>query len=140
LGKEFRQVVDEINFGIGTSDALKHLADRVDCQESRFFVVSVLLQRETGGNLTEILENLSGVLRERFKLQGKIRVLSAEGKLSGWFLVGLPVVLLLWLMVSAPDYAGILFKEPTGQLSLGLAGVFILLGHLAIKKIVTIKV
>jgi tight adherence protein B len=140
LGKEFQRTVDEINFGLSVSEALHHLADRVDCAETRFFVVSVLLQRETGGNLVEILANLSHILRERFKLHGKIRVLSAEGRLSGWVLVAMPLLMLLWLRVAATDYIGILFSDPNGKLALGASGVLMFLGILVIKKIVSIRV
>lgn len=140
LGKEFQRTVDEINFGLSVSEALHHLADRVDCAETRFFVVSVLLQRETGGNLTEILDNLAHILRERFKLHGKIRVLSAEGRLSGWVLVAMPVLMLLWLRFAASDYVGILFTDPNGKLALGVGAVLMFFGILVIKKIISIRV
>lgn len=140
LGKEFQRTVDEINFGLSVSEALHHLADRADCTETRFFVVSVLLQRETGGNLTEILANLAHVIRERFKLEGKIRVLSAEGKLSGYVLVALPLLLLAWLNIATPDYIGILFNEPAGRIAISGAAGLMILGCIVIKKMITINV
>ncbi len=140
LGQEFQRTVDEINFGVSVSDALHHLADRVDCAEARFFVVSVLLQRETGGNLTEILTNLAHIIRERFKLHGKIRILSAEGRLSGLVLVILPLLLLAWLRISTPKYIGILFTDPTGRIAISGAAVLMVVGIIVIKKMVTIRV
>ncbi len=140
LGREFQRTVDEINFGASVADALHHLAARVDCAEARFFVVAVLLQRETGGNLTEILANLAHIIRERFKLHGKIRVLSAEGRLSGIVLIVLPLLMLAWLHVSTPKYIGILFTEPAGQMAIGGAAVLMVLGTFVIKKLVTIRV
>jgi tight adherence protein B len=140
LGREFQRTVDEINFGASVADALHHLAERVDCAEARFFVVSVLLQRETGGNLTEILANLAHIIRERFKLHGKIRVLSAEGRLSGLVLVILPMLLLAWLHISTPKYIRILFTDPVGQIAISGAAVLMVLGVIVIKKMVTIRV
>jgi tight adherence protein B len=140
LGREFQRTVDEINFGVSVADALHHLAARVDCAEARFFVVAVLLQRETGGNLTEILANLAHIIRERFKLHGKIRVLSAEGRLSGLVLIVLPLLLLAWLHISTPNYIGILFTDPVGQMAIGGTAVLMVLGAFVIKKMVTIRV
>ncbi|MBW1745720.1 MAG: type II secretion system F family protein [Deltaproteobacteria bacterium] len=80
LGPEFEETINEINFGVNVPDALKNLAERVNCDDLKFFVISVILQRETGGNLAEIIEGLAYIIRERFKLYGKIRTLAAEGK------------------------------------------------------------
>ena len=91
LGPYFEETLDEINFGVSVADALKNLALRVDCPDMRFFVVSVILQRETGGNLAEIIEGLAHLIRERFKFRGKVRTLSAEGRLTGKILVVLPI-------------------------------------------------
>src|SRR5208283_1574049 len=82
IGTEFERTLDEINFGVSVGEALKNLTLRVDCPDLRFFVVSVSIQRESGGNLSEIIENIAHIVRERFKLMGKIRVLAAEGKMS----------------------------------------------------------
>ena len=81
LGPEFEETLDEINFGVSVPEALKNMARRVDCPDLRFFVVSVILQRETGGNLAEIIEGLASLIRARFKFRGRVRVLSAEGRL-----------------------------------------------------------
>ena len=79
LGTEFQETIDEINFGVSMADALKTLSARLDCNEIKYFVVAVIIQRETGGNLAELIESLADLLRERFKFQGRIKVLSAEG-------------------------------------------------------------
>jgi len=140
LGKEFQQVVDEVNFGVSMPEALKHLAQRIDSAELRFFVVSVILQRETGGNLAEIITSLASLMRERFKLHGKIRVLSAEGRISALILVVLPFVVMGFLQIRNPDYIGMLFTEPAGRI-MSLWGLILMIaGMLVIKKLVTIKV
>ena len=101
LGTEFQKTLHEINFGVSLPDALKSLPNRVDCPDLKYFIISVILQRETGGNLAEILEKIAYLIRERFKLQGRIRVLSAEGKLSAIILIAIPfvVALALFMMV-----------------------------------------
>ena len=104
LGTEFERTLDEVNFGISTNDALKNLLDRVDSQDLRYFVVSVILQRETGGNLAEIMESIAHIIRERFKFRDKIRVLSAEGKLSGVLLCALPFLIIGYLQLVNPTY------------------------------------
>ena len=104
LGSEFTETLDEINFGVSVSDALKNLARRVDCPDLRYFVVSVILQRETGGNLAEIIESIGYIIRERFKLRGKIRILSAEGKLSAIILVAIPFFVIIVLRFTSPEY------------------------------------
>ena len=104
LGPELEETLDEINFGVSVADALKNLARRVDCPDLRFFVVSVNLQRETGGNLAEIIEGLAHLIRERFRFRGKVRVLSAEGKLSATILLVLPFLLFAGIFITNPNY------------------------------------
>jgi tight adherence protein B len=140
LGPEFQQVVDEINFGVGVPEALHHLAQRIDSAELKFFVVSVILQRETGGNLAEIMGSLADLMRERFKLEGKIRVLSAEGRMSGWVLVLLPFFVLAFLKIKNPDYINLLFTEPAGRMMSFWGLIFMALGVLVIKKMISIRV
>jgi tight adherence protein B len=140
LGPEFQQVVDEINFGVGVPEALHHLARRVDSAELKFFVVSVILQRETGGNLAEIMAGLANLMRERFKLQGKIRVLSAEGRWSAGVLVVLPFFVLAYLQLMNPEYMSLLFNEPAGRIMAMWGVILMILGVFVIKKIVTIRV
>lgn len=104
LGPEFDETLNEINFGVSVPDALKNLTDRIDCHDLKFFVISVILQRETGGNLAEIIESLSYIIRERFKLYGKVKILAAEGKLSAIILVAIPFLLIIILRFINPDY------------------------------------
>jgi tight adherence protein B len=140
LGTEFGQTLDEINFGVSVQDALRAFADRIDCPDLKYFVVSVILQRETGGNLAEIVESIAYLIRERFKLQGKIRTLSAEGKLSAIVLVALPGLFVVAMRFINPEYINTLFTEPEGKLMVGIAMCMIVLGALVMKKMIKIKV
>ncbi len=140
LGTEFSEVLDEINFGISVSDALKNLSNRIDCPEVNHFTIAVNLQRETGGNLSEILEGLSHLIRENFKFDGKVKVLAAEGKISAVVLALLPVLVGAYLQFSNPHYLENLFYEPVGRIMLGSALGMMVLGIIVMKKIVTIKV
>ncbi len=121
---EFQTTFDEINFGIPTHSALQHLTQRVASSDLRFFVVAVLIQLETGGNLTEILKSLAALIRDRQRVAGTVRVLSAEGRLSAWILGLLPFTIALLLSLINPDLISILWTDPMGihmlQISLGL--------------------
>jgi tight adherence protein B len=140
LGTEFEETLNEINFGLSVTDALKNFSERVDCTELKYFVVSVILQRETGGNLAEIIENLALIIRERFKLRGRIRVLSAEGRFSATLLVALPVLAIIALRFLNPDYVNTLFSQPAGQIMAGAAGLMMVIGILVIRRIVNFRV
>jgi tight adherence protein B len=140
IGTEFNKTLDEINFGIAIHDALKNLAKRVDCPDLKFFVVAVIIQRETGGNLAEILGNISYLIRERFKLQGKIRALSAEGRFSAIVLVALPFIVILALSIINPAYISILINEPIGNILIVSALIMMIAGIFVMKKIIAIKV
>ena len=139
-GPEFDRTLDEINFGVSTNEALKNLAARVDCPDLKFFVISVILQRETGGNLAEILENIAYIIRERFKFQGHIRTLSAEGRLSAVILIALPFVVGLVLSLVNPRYIATLFTDPLGKMMIALASLMMILGVLVIRKMIEIRV
>ncbi len=140
IGTEFRKTIDEVNFGVGIDQAMKNLAHRVDCPDLQFFVVSVIVQRETGGNLAEILEKIASLVRERFKLYGKIRSLAAEGKLSAIVLLILPPLLGLYLFIIQPTYVGLLFKDPIGIAMVVGACIMMVIGTYVIKKMIEIKV
>jgi tight adherence protein B len=114
IAGEFRTTFDEVNFGISLQDALLNLATRVPSTDLKYFVIAVLLQRETGGNLDELLGNLSALIRARFKLLGTIRVLSAEGRLSAWVLSLLPFVAAALLNIINPKFMSILWTDPSG--------------------------
>ena len=140
LGPEFDETLNEINFGVSVPDALKNLANRIDCPDLKFFVISVILQRETGGNLAEIIESLAYIIRERFKLYGKVKILAAEGKLSAIILVAIPFLLIIVLRFINPDYIDTLFSEPAGRIMAGVAAFMMALGILVMKKMVNIKI
>ena len=140
IGDEFDKTLNEINFGVGVSEALKNLATRVDCLDLKFFVIAVVIQRETGGNLADILENSARIIRERFKLHGRIRVLAAEGKLSAIILMGLPFMTAFVLLLANPAYIKILTNDPFGRILAGVALCLMILGVLSMKKMIAIKV
>lgn len=140
LGPEFEEALGEINFGMSLPEALKNLAQRVDCPDVKFFVVSVILQRETGGNLAEIIESLANLIRERFKFRGKVRTLSAEGRLSAVILTILPFVFAGGLVLLGPEYVGVLFSDPIGRMMLGLGALLMCIGLLVIRRIVKLEV
>jgi tight adherence protein B len=140
LGPEFDETLNEINFGVNVPDALKNLAKRIDCPDMKYFVISVILQRETGGNLAEIIENLAYIIRERFKLYDKIKTLAAEGKISAIILGSLPFIVIIALRFTSPAYIRILFTDPAGKIIIGIALFMMVIGFLVMKKIVTIEV
>ncbi len=140
LGPEFSEMLDEINFGVSVPEALKNLTTRVECEEIKYFAMGVILQRETGGNLAELIETLANLIREKFKFQGKVRVLSAEGKLSAIILSVLPFLVAGFIMITNPKYLAPLVGEPFGRLILLMAGVFMIAGILVLKRMVNIKV
>ncbi len=140
LGIEFQRTIAQINFGLSTEQALKALANRVDCPDLKFFAVSVIIQRESGGNLAEILENISSLIRGRFKLRGKIRTLTAEGKLSAAILIGIPIFVALTLSFINPEYIGVLSTDPTGKMLVAAALIMMGLGIAWMKKMITLKV
>ena len=140
IGTEFEKTLNEINFGVGVPEALKNLPNRVDCPDLRFFIISVILQRETGGNLAEILEKISYLIRERFKLKGHIQVLAAEGKLSAVILIALPFVIAIALYVLNPGYIKTLFIDPLGKILTLFALFMMAIGIFVMKRMITIKV
>ena len=140
IGTEFERTLDEINFGVAVPEALQNLAARVDCPDVRFFVVAVVIQRESGGNLSEIIENIAHVVRERFKLMGKIRVLSAEGKYSAIMLCLLPFLISFVIYLLNRDYMMILIEDPIGKYIIGAGLVMMLLGIIVMRKMIQIKV
>ena len=140
IAGEFRTVFDEITFGVSIKNAMLNLTERVPNSDMRYFVMAVIIQLETGGNLTELLGMLANLMRERFKLFGKIKTLSAEGRLSGYILTGLPFVLAFLLNILNPGYMQVLFTDPTGiKLVIG-ALVMMGFGVLILWRIVDIRV
>ena len=140
LGTEFGHTLDEINFGVSVADALRNLSLRVDCPDLRYFIVSVVIQREAGGNLAEIIDNIASLIRERFKLRGRIQVLAAEGKLSAVILIALPFLVVLALRFVNPNYIPGLLGDPAGRAMAVGAVIMIGLGILVIKRMVSIRI
>lgn len=140
ISSEFRTVHDEMNFGISLQQALTHLNERVPLTDLRYFVVAVLVQRDSGGNLTEILTDLSRLLRERAKLLAKVRVLSSEGRLSAWILGAMPFVLAGVLNIFNPQFISLLWTDPIGISMIQYMLVLMLIGALIMRKIIRIRV
>ncbi len=140
VGPEFRKTFDEQNFGLPLKDALENLTFRVPLLDMRFFATAVLIQRETGGNLSEILENLAHVVRERFKILRQVRVYTAHGRLTGYVLLALPAVLAVALSFINPEHMNMLFREKMGQMMLMVAIVMQSIGFIWIKQVVKIEV
>lgn len=138
VGEEFRLLYDQQNYGKSMPDALKTFGERVPVLDARFFVTAVLIQRESGGNLAEVLDNLAGVMRDRFKVKRQMRVASAHGRITGWVLVCLPPALGLFFMATNPEHRELMFGEKLGiQMMVG-AAVLQGIGTLIIRKIVNI--
>ena len=139
VGKEFKQVYDQQNFGMSMPDALRAMALRVPVLDARFFVTAVLTQRESGGNLAEVLNNLSSVMRERFKVKRQIKVISAHGRLSAWILCLMPPSLAIIITLLSPDALRPLFNDPLGQNLVILALVLQVVGTYIISRLVKIE-
>src|SRR5215813_4975758 len=137
---EFRQLYEEQKFGMPVRDALMNLTDRVPLVDVKFFVTAVMLQRETGGNLAEILDNLSYVIRERFKIQRQVRVYTAQGRLTMAFLMGLAPTVVLILLFFSPEFVKPLFNDPIGHTLLVLGIILQTMGYFVIRKIIRIQV
>ena len=137
---EFGQVADEIQYGLGLPAALQGLAQRIPLDDLRFLVIAILIQRDTGGNLAELMQNMSQLIRERLKLLGRIKALSAEGLLSGWILFLLPVAMALLLSIVNPSYLARLVEDPVGKVMLAIALLQMLVGGLWMRHIVQLRV
>jgi tight adherence protein B len=140
LSGEFRTAHQEINYGVPMNEALHNLAERVPLTDLRYLVIAVVIQRESGGNLAEILGNISHIIRERLKLAGKVRVLSAEGRLSAWILASLPFVMMGVMVLVNRTYVSSLWTNPLGIRMLWSGAVMIVLGGLWTRRIVHIRV
>jgi tight adherence protein B len=119
-------------------EALRGLAERVPLLDARFFVTAVLTQRETGGNLSEVLDNLATVIRDRFKVKRQVRVVTAHGRITGWILAAMPPTLAGVLFVISPDHMNLLITDPLGLKMVGVALFFQVMGTLVIRKLVNV--
>ncbi len=140
IGTEFNRAVEEIGLGKDVPEALKNLSARVESLDMKFFVTSLIVQRETGGNLAEIIESISHLIRKRFELHGRIKALSAEGKLSAYVLFSLPIVIGLAIYLLNPAYMGLLWTDPMGQSMVTGGVIMMFVGMLVTKKLIAIKV
>ncbi len=140
VGPEFKKAFDQHNFGLPLRDALDQLAQRVPSLDVRFFVTAVQIQRDTGGNLAEILDNLAHVVRERFKIQRQIRVHTAHGRFTGYVLVALPAALAVALSFINPEHMNLLFRERLGQMMLIIAMIMQTIGFFWIRYVIKIEV
>ncbi len=140
LGGEFRKLYEEQKFGMPVRDALMNLTQRVPSVDVKFFVTAVMLQRETGGNLAEILDNLSYVIRERFKIQRQVRVHTAQGRLTMALLMAMPPAVVAFLLVFSPEFVRPLFSDPIGHSLLVASIALQTLGYFVIRKIIKIQV
>lgn len=140
LGTEFYDTLEEVNFGVSTQQALRDLAARIDCPEIKYFAVAVILQRETGGNLAELLEGLAHLMRKKVKFEGKVRSLVAEGKLTAIILVIIPFLMALYLELNSPGYLEVFFTHPIGKILLVSFSTLMIMGIIVLKKMVDIKV
>lgn len=140
VGTEFRLVYDRQAFGMPLTDALRDMAQRVPLVDSRFFVTAVLTQRESGGNLSEVLDNLGRLMRERFTVRREVRTLSAHGRITGWVLAGLTPTLATILFVIAPRHMSLLISDPIGRVMVGIALTLQILAYFVIRRIINIEI
>ena len=140
VAEEFRIAFQQQNLGLPLRDALQNMAARMPLPDVRIFVSSLQIQRESGGNLGEILDTTSYVVRERFKLRRQIQIFTAEGRMSSYMLTAIPFVALAAMQVLQPDYIRPLFIDPRGQMALTVAVILQVIGYIVIKRIIKIKV
>jgi tight adherence protein B len=140
LACEFVQVFQQQRLGLHFRDALLQMGDRVPSRDLQFLVTAILVQKETGGDLTEILARASYVIRERVRIEGEVNTRTAQGRLTGWILGSLPVIMLAIINIVSPGYSNILFHDPTGRELLYTGAALILIGAAIIRKIVNVQV
>ncbi|MBY0587516.1 type II secretion system F family protein [bacterium] len=140
IASEFGRVYEEQNLGVSLDLALRNLSERIPNLDLKFFVTAVCIQRQTGGDLAEILDKIGYVIRERFKIMGMVQALTGEGRISGVVLIGLPFFLLLIMMYLSPAYVSLLWTDPRGRTMSGMGCLSMLIGAIAIRKIVNIKI
>lgn len=139
VGAEFARVCNEIRYGATLDEALENMSGRVKSADLMLVVSAVCIQRTTGGNLSEILSTISGTIRERLKIKGEIRSITAQGRISGMIIGALPVMISVALMLINPSYMNVFFTTPRGRVMLAVSIVMEVIGFLAIRKVITIK-
>ena len=140
MASEFRKLFEEQKFGLPVRDALMNLTERVPLVDVKFFVTAVMLQRETGGNLAEILDNLSYVIRERFKIMRQVRVHTAQGRMTMLLLMGLPPIIIVTMQLMNPTFIRPLFEDPIGHALLVVGITLQTIGYFVIRRVIQIQV
>lgn len=140
VATEFRIVFEEHRLGLSLRESLEAMTTRIDSTELRLFVTAVLIQKDTGGNLAEILDGTAYVIRDRFRILGDVRTITAQARLSGTILTILPLILAAVLLIVVPDYMKVLITDPVGPYLIGVAAFLQIVGYLAMRKIIQIKV
>jgi tight adherence protein B len=139
IGPEFKTLYDEQNFGLPLPQAMKNFAERIPSIDARFFVTAVLTQRESGGNLSEVLDNLATIIRDRFRVKRQVRVISAHGRITGWILSALPTALGLFFATTSPQRYRDFYQDPLGAKMIAVALMMQVLGVFVISRIVKIE-
>ena len=140
LSAEFESCFQQQKFGIPFRDALLQMGDRMPSRDLHFFITALLVQKETGGDLTDILDRTSRMIQDRVRIQNEVQTYTAQGRLTGWILGLMPIAMLLLVNIVTPGYSHVLFKDPLGQKLLYAGGFLIVIGGLIIRKIVDIEV
>jgi tight adherence protein B len=140
LAAEFRRAYDQHSLGASVEDALKDMSTRIEATDFAFFVTAVMINRQTGGDLSEVLKNISHTIRQRMRLQQQVKAKTAEGRFTGYIMVAFPLVMFVIAHSLNPDYAEVLLNTSSGRTMLGVAGGLQIMGLFAIKKITTVKV
>ena len=139
ISYEFKTLSDQISYGISFNEALSEMAEKIPSQDLNFFIISLLIQKDSGGNLSDILKSISSTIRERLKLKGKVRIFSSEARLSALILIALPFVVSIILYLSNPQYISLLWKTNSGLHLISIASIMIPIGVLWMYKITDIK-
>jgi tight adherence protein B len=140
IGGEFRRVYEDITVGLAVPDAMERLLGRVECPDVKYFVTAVTVQRETGGNLAEIMESLGMTIRKRFEFHAKVKALSAEGVLSAIILFVMPFVMGLFQYTMNPEYMSLLWTDPMGRTMASIAAVMMVVGAVVTRRLIDVKV
>jgi tight adherence protein B len=140
IAGEFRKTYEEQNLGLSLKLALENLVDRVPLLDLRMCVTAVMIQRETGGNLAEILEKVAYTIRERFRIMGDLKTLTTSSRISAWLLCGLPIFVAIGVTLMNPDYMSVLWKDPRGHYLIGTALIMQVTGMFIVRKILDIKI
>ncbi len=139
LGKEYRRTLREINLGVTTDQALQNLINRVQNEDLELMISSVLIQRSIGGNLAEMFDKIADTIRQRIRMKGEVKVLTAQARVSSWIIGFMPIALILVISMINPGFLSFFFESTTGMIVLAVAAVSELIGFMLIRKITNIE-